>query len=119
VWNVLVFYSFYFGWSRIAVGTITGTLIVLMTLPGNYPHPSKHPTRLWHLLVAAFAAAPAACVALGAVPTRPWLLLSLLYPVFYAGQVAWFTVADVIAKRRVSRWSITIIGNYQWSELSS
>lgn len=98
VWNVLVFYSFYFGWSEVAVGTITGTLIVLMALPGNYPHPSKHPTRLWHLLVAAFAAVPAASVALGAVPTRPWLLLSLSYPAFYAGQVAWFTVAEVIAK---------------------
>jgi phosphatidylcholine synthase len=118
VWNILVFYSFYFGWSAIVVGSIAGTLVVLMALPGNYPHPSKHPTRRFHLLIAAFAAVPAVSVALGALPTRPWLLLSLAYPGFYVGQVVWLTVADVITRRRTSRpWFLTIIGNYQRAEL--
>ena len=119
VWNIIVLYAYYLRWSPMLVGTIIVVVIVLMVLPGHYPHPSKHPTRQAHLVVATLAIGVAASVPLGILPTRPWLLLSLVYPAFYVGQTVWLASGIRRLLHGPRRWILMITGNYQGAECTA
>ncbi|HJQ40851.1 MAG TPA: CDP-alcohol phosphatidyltransferase family protein [Thermoanaerobaculia bacterium] len=113
VWNITVMYAFYLQWSPMVVGTIVVVVIALMLLPGRYPHPSKHATRRLHLVIATVGIGIVAGVLLGALPSRPWLLLSLVYPAFYVGQVLWLSAGATRRLQGPRRWFLLITGNYR------
>jgi phosphatidylcholine synthase len=114
-WNLLIFYAFYLEPPRMVVGACVATMVVLMFVRGHFPHPTMHATRRWHLVIGTPALMIGIGVLLGMLPARPWLLLSFAYPLFYAAQVIWMTVRDLLDQRTSSllrRIFAMIIGNY-------
>lgn len=94
-WNVVAFYLYSL---RLPPGLALAVLLglaVLTFVPAKYLYPSQPGTlnRVTAPLAALWAAL-LALVLLGALPARPWLLVSLFFPVWYMLASWWITLRD-------------------------
>lgn len=111
-WNVLVFYAYYLQLPSVMVGVCVVLLIVLMFVPGRYPHPVIHESRRWHVLLGFPLLLLVLAMPTGLVSAQPWLFVSLVYPAWYGIQALVLAAKGRRSDELFARLLSLIIGNY-------
>lgn len=85
-WNIVVFYLFLAGWPPLVNAALLLTLAVLVFVPIRYVYPSRTPVFRWPTNVLGVVWAVLMLAMLWQYPavSRPLLLASLVFPVYYA-----------------------------------
>ena len=92
-WNIVALYLYAWRLPPAANAAVVAVLVALVFVPIRYVYPSR--TRTWRPATLALGAAWSAILAvvvwrLPAVD-GPWLVLSLVFPAYYAGLSLWLT----------------------------
>lgn len=85
-WNIVVFYLFLAGWPPLVNAALLLTLAVLVFVPIRYVYPSRTPVFRWPTNVLGVVWAVLMLAMLWQYPavSRPLLLASLVFPIYYA-----------------------------------
>jgi len=100
-WNIVVVYLYVAQWSQLTNAIVLAVLAVLVFVPIRYIYPSRTVALKWPTLVLGTIWAVVFTWIIWRLPAvgGPWMLISLIFPIYYLALSLWLQAGGLAGKR--------------------